>query len=152
MAVVRFTRDFLHLALAVNSSTIEANWPAALAMMAPELRERVGAEAASRRLVETYRLAHEKTELSFEDIVLEDRTAKLLTVRATLSRRTMPLVEKAGPVSSDRLEVELVEEIVTPTVDRPDGLAVAEWRLVPLPAASRPTALDASGKEPPHAR
>jgi hypothetical protein len=104
VAIVRFTRDFLHLALAINSSTIEASWPAALAMMAPELRSRVAAEAASSRLVETWRLAQRKTELTFEEVVLEDRTPSLLAVRATLLRKTGPLVEGAGPSSADRVQ------------------------------------------------
>lgn len=143
VAIVRFTRDFLHLALAVNSSTIEANWPAALAMMAPELRARVEAEAASSRLVETWRLAQRKTELLFEEVVLEDRTPSLLSIRATLTRRTGPLVEGTDPTGTDRVRVELVARIVTPTLERPDGLEVAEWRLTPLPvthAGSKPGA------------
>jgi len=123
----------LRLALAVNSSTIEASWPTALAMMAPELRGRVQAEAASSRLVETWRLAQRRTDLGFEEVVLEDRTPSLLAIRATLSRRTGPLVEGAGPSTTDRVQVDLVARIVTPTLDRPDGLEVAEWRLTPLP-------------------
>jgi len=133
VAIVRFTRDFLHLALGVNSSTIEAAWPAALAMMAPELRSRIEREAATTRLVETWRLAQRKTELTFEELVLEDRTPGLLAIRSTLRRRTGPLVDGAGPSSTDRVQVDLVARIVTPTLDQPDGLEVAEWRLTPLP-------------------
>jgi len=132
MAIVRFTRDFLHLALAVNSTTIEANWPAALAMMSPELRGRVAAEAAARKLLETYKLAQRKTDLAFEEVVLEDRTPTLLTVRATMTRRTEPLVGGAGAAVSDRVEVDLALRIVPPTTERPDGLEVAEWRLTSL--------------------
>lgn len=133
MTIVRFTRDFLHLALAVNSSTIEANWPAALERMSPELRARLEAEASTQKLVETYRLAQRKTELTFEEIVLEDRTPTLLTVRVTLSRRMSPLIDGAGSTTTDRVQVELVERIVPPTPDHPDGLEVAEWRLTSLP-------------------
>lgn len=133
VAIVRFTRDFLQLALAVNSSTIDASWPAALAMMAPELRARVEGEAGRARLVETWRLAQRRTDLAFDEIVLEERTPSLLSVRATLTRRTGPLVEGAGPSSTDRVHVELVARTVTPTLDRPDGLEVAEWRLTPIP-------------------
>jgi hypothetical protein len=133
VAIVRFTRDFLRLALGVNSSTIDANWPAALAMMAPELRSRVEAEAARGHLVETWRLAQRRTDLSFEEIVVENRTPGLLSVRATLTRRTGPLLDGAGPSSTDRVQVELIARTVTPTLDRPDGLELAEWRLVPAP-------------------
>jgi len=133
VAIVRFTRDFLHLALAVNSTTVEAAWPAALAMMAPELRARVEREAAEKRLVETWRLAQRKTELDFDEIVLEERTPSLLAIRARLSRRTGPLAEGTGPSSTDRVQVDLVARFATPTLDRPDGLEVVEWRLAPLP-------------------
>ena len=151
MAIVRFTRDFLHLALAVNSSTIDTNWATALGMMSPEMRARVGAEAASQRLVETYRLAQRRADLAFEEVVLEDRTPELLTVRAVLSRKFMPLIEGTGPNSSERLQVELVERIVPPTVERPDGLEVAEWRLLPLSAAARSSRVEGAGKEAPRA-
>ena len=141
VAVVRFTRDFLQRALAVNSSTIEAAWPAALTMMAPDLRTRVEAEATRSRLVETWRLAQRRTDLAFDEIVLEERTPSLLSVKATLTRRVGPLLEGAGPSSTDRVQVELVARTVTPTLDRPDGLEVAEWRLTPIPVthpSSRP--------------
>src|SRR5512138_1573152 len=100
VTIVRFTRDFLHLALGLNSSTVEANWPAALAMMAPELRERVAAESAAKRLVETYRLVQRKTELSFEEIVLEDRTPTHLAVRAVLTRRSLPLIDGSASTTT----------------------------------------------------
>ena len=146
MAIVRFVRDFLHLALAVNSSTIEANWPAALAMMTPELRARAGSEAASQRLVESLRLAQRRTELRFEQIVLEDRTPTLLSVRVTLTRRTGPLVDGAGPTSTDRVQVELVARVVGPSMERPEGLEVAEWRLIPLPVTDSSSAPGAATK------
>lgn len=146
VTITRFTRDFLHLALAVNSSTVEANWPAALAMMSPQLRERVGKEAAQRRLVETSRLAQRKTDLTFDELVLEDRTPTLLSVRATLTRRTTPLVDGVGPAVTDRVHVELVERIVPVTLDRPDGLEVAEWRLTPLPVTDSSSTAGGSAK------
>ena len=138
MVVVRFTRDFLHLALALNSSTVEANWPAALAMMSPSLRQRVEAEAAAQRLVESWQAGQRRTDLAFEEIVLEDRTPSLLSVRAVIARRTGPLLPGSGGTASDRVEVELVERIVPPTMERPDGLEVEEWRLVELPPGSEP--------------
>ncbi len=132
VAVVRFTRDFLHLALGLNSSTIAANWPAALAMMAPELRERIAKESAAKRLVETYRLAQRGTELSFDEIVVEDQTPTHVVVRATLTRRSFPLIEGGGAPETDRVRVELLERVVPATMDCPDGLEVQEWRLVPF--------------------
>jgi hypothetical protein len=132
VTIVRFTRDFLHLALGLNSSTIDANWPAALSMMAPELRERITKESAAKRLVETYRLAQRKTELTFDEIVIEDQNPAHVVVRATITRRSMPLVEGAGPSDADRVQVELVERFVQSTMESPDGLEVQEWRLIPF--------------------
>lgn len=132
VTVVRFTRDFLHLALGLNSSTIEANWPAALAMMSSGLRERLTKESAAKRLVETYRLAQRRTELSFDEIAIEDESPTQVTVRATLTRKSLPLVEGGGPTETDRVQVELVERIVPATMECPDGLEVQDWRLVPF--------------------
>lgn len=133
VAVVRFTRDFLTLALGINSSTVDAAWPAALAMMAPELRARIEKEAAEKHLVETWRLAQRKTELAFEEVALEVRTPSVLAIRARLSRRMGSLVEGAGPSSTDRVQVDLIARPTAPTIEKPDGLEVAEWRLTPLP-------------------
>src|SRR5262245_35989601 len=46
VTVVHFTREFLQLALALNSSTVDGAWADALAVMTPALRERVAADAA----------------------------------------------------------------------------------------------------------
>ncbi len=133
LSVVRFTKEFLHLALAVNSSTIEANWPAALKLMGPALRVQIDSEAKSQKLLETYRVAQRKTEVQFESLELVDRTDTLLAVRAVLRRRIAPLVESAGgSVVQDRIQVDVVEEIVPPGVDHPDGLQVVEWRMAKL--------------------
>ena len=147
VAVVRFTRDFLRLVLGLNSSTIDASWPAGLAMMAPELRARVEAEAARTRLVETWRAAQRRIDLSFDEVVLEDRAPGALTIRATLTRRTTPILEGSGASSTDRVRVELVARSVTPTLDRPDGLEVAEWRLSPIPVRENEFKPDTHGKE-----
>jgi hypothetical protein len=152
MTIVRFTRDFLHLALALNSTTVEANWADALAMMSPELRARMASEAAAKKLVETYKLAERRTDLVFEEIVLEDRTPTLLTVRATMLRRVEPLVEGVGRSASDRVQVELVERVLSPTMERPDGLEVVEWRLLSLPAKEPNVGSGAGTQEGPRAQ
>lgn len=133
LAVVRFTKDFLHLALAVNSSTIDANWPAALRLMSPALRAKLDAESRSQKLLDTYRIAQRKTDVQFESLELVDRTDTLLAVRAVLKRRIAPLIEDTGgSVIQDRIQVDVVEEIVPPGVDHPDGLQVVEWRMAKL--------------------
>jgi hypothetical protein len=136
LAIVRFTKEFLHLALAVNSSTIEANWPAALQLMSPALRAKLDAESKSQKLVETYRVAQRKTDIQFESLELVDRTDTLLAVRAVLKRRIAPLLESMdGSVVQDRIQVDVVEEIVPPGVGHPDGLQVVEWRMAKLEPA-----------------
>ncbi len=136
LAIVRFTKDFLHLALAVNSSTIDANWPSALQLMSPALRAKLDAESRSQKLLETYKVAQRKTDVQFESLELVDRTDTLLAVRAVLKRRIAPLVEGVGgSVVQDRIQVDVVEEIVPPGVDHPDGLQVVEWRMAKLEPA-----------------
>jgi hypothetical protein len=151
MAIVRFTRDFLHLALALNSTTIEANWPQALAMMSPELRARIAAEAGARKLIETYKRAQRRTDLVFEEVALEDRTPTLLTVRATLVRRIAPLFEGNAAGASERVQIELVLRVVVPTMEQPDGLEVTEWRFGSLPDKDPDIASGAGTQEDSHA-
>jgi len=163
LAVVRFTRDFLRLAVAVNSSTIEANWPAALSMMGSPLREKIAAESAAGKLVETYKAAQKKTDLRFEEVELVTRTKTLLAVKAIVARKIAPLVDGTGPGTAERIQIDLVEKIVPVTVERPDGLEVVSWGITRLdPASAAGTASQAtengisdnplSTKEPAHAR
>jgi hypothetical protein len=116
-------------------------------MMAPELRERIAKESAAKRLVETYRLAQRKTELSFDEIAVEDQTPSHVTVRAVITRRSLPLVDGAGPRETDRVQVELVERIVPATMECPDGLEVAEWRLAPFALSENQSGPDGSRQE-----
>jgi len=141
---VRFTRTFLELALAIHSSTVEANWPAALALMSPELRGRVEKEASAAKLVETYRLSQQRTELAFEDITLVTRTAALLHVRATMTRTRRSLVDAGAPPVVDRVTVDLAERVVPARIERPDGLEVAEWQVEKLGEKGGPRVTAAS--------
>lgn len=134
LTVLRFSREFLQLAFAVNSSTIHAAWPQALALMTPSLRARVEREAASAGLVETYAAAQVRTDLLIEDLVLLQRSEAALHVQATLARKKAPITG-GGPALEDRLAVDLVEEFVPATPDNPDGLAVAEWQVRELSTA-----------------
>jgi len=135
LTVVRFAREFLQLALALNSSTVEESFAEALRRMAPELRHRIEAEAGTRKLLETWRRAERKIELAYEEIAVEGRTPGLVTVRATISRHTGPLLGAGGGTTTDRVEVDLVVRPVPPTLERPDGLEVVEWRMQPLPSS-----------------
>jgi hypothetical protein len=136
--ILRFTQKVLHLMLAVNSSTIDTSWPAALDMMAPSLRKKLEAEAAQQKLIETYKNAQRKTDITFEDVRLVDREKGLLAVRAVMKRRVAPLLETGGgPAAEDRIQVELVEEIVAPTYEHPEGLRVREWRLAKVEPVGR---------------
>jgi len=134
LAIVRFTRDFLELALAIQSSTVEANWPAALKLMSPELRERVERDATAAKLVESYRLSEQRTDLAFEEVTLVTRTPTLVHVHVTLrrTRRSLAAADAAAPPLTDRIAVDLAERIVRPYLDRPDGLEVVEWHLEKL--------------------
>ena len=140
VTVTHFTREFLGKALAINSSTVEAAWPEALAMMAPSLRERLEKETSAQKLVETYRLAQVRTSLAFEELVLVERTSELLHVRATLARTKTGLLDGRA-TTTDRLHVDIVEKVVPRSPGRPHGLEVLEWR---LKSASEDAAADAA--------
>ena len=143
VTVVHFVTEFLQTFLAVNSSTVSAAFPEALAMMDLPLRTRMAKQAAEQKLVESYQLAQVRTELTVENVDLVERHRDLLHVRATVLRRRSPLrdgasgaVDGASPIS-DRLRVTLVARIVPRTPARPDGLEIAEYanQLLPLDSA-----------------
>src|SRR6266446_296921 len=146
VTVVHFTREFLQLALAINSSTIEGAWRDALALMGSQLRERFSTAAAGEKLLETYKLARVRTMLSVDSIELVDHTSSLLHVRAVVTRKQGSLLAENAPSEDDRLSVELVERVVPRSNARPDGLEVVEMRITPIVAASG--AAPPSGTQP----
>jgi hypothetical protein len=126
ITIGHFSRDFLESFLAVNSSTIEHAWQRSLDMMGPGLRERITREAAQQKLVESLRAAQVQTSLSVENLELVEQLPQAVHVRATLVRNKQPL--GGGPAATDRLEVDLIADIVARTPAHPDGLRVAEYR------------------------
>jgi hypothetical protein len=135
LTVLHFTRDFLELALAVNSSTIEAAWPKALAMMSPPLRARVARESAEQKLLETYKLARVRTQLVIEDVSIVEHVDSLLHVKATVSRLKSEILDGTGG-SRDRLEVDIVERVVPRTIDTPDGLELVDFNVKSVESGS----------------
>ena len=138
VTVVHFTRDFLHLAFAINSSTVEAAWTDALALMAEELRMKYAAEAAGQKFVEVYKLARVRTTLSVEELQLVERTSSLLHVRAVVARSKASLLSDDAPTFDDRLSIEVVERVVPRTLARPDGLEVAALNVAVIKGSSHP--------------
>jgi len=132
VTVVHFTREFLQLALAIDSSTIDGAWRDALALMGSQLRERFSTAAAGQKLLETYKLARVRMMLSVDSIELVDRTSLLLHVRAIVTRKKGSILAENGPTDEDRLSVELVERVVPRTSVRPDGLEIVELRITPI--------------------
>jgi hypothetical protein len=147
LSVVRFSRDFLQLALGIHSATVEANWPAALALMSPPLRERVRDEADRARLVDAYRTSQQRTDLAFEDVTIVTRAPGLVHVRAVVSRVRRSLVDAGAPAVSDRVAVDLALSSVTPSPSRPDGLEVHEWAVEQL--AAKPSRTTTAGERLP---
>lgn len=138
LTVVRFTKDFLERAVAINSSTIEQMWPAALAMMNPVLRQKVDAEAKTSGVLEMYKMAKVRSKLRVEDLTLVASANNLRQIRATVVRERSPL-NGDGVSGVDKLGIEMVLAIVPPTVDRPDGLEVAAWEIRDLAKVEAPT-------------
>jgi hypothetical protein len=125
VTIVHFCKDFLHLAFAINSSTIEEAWFDALALMTPELRAKSEAEAKSQKLVERYKVTRVRTELTVEDLRVLERTSTLIHLQAAVVRRQGSLLTDEAAHVDDRLNVELVLRVVPRTSTRPDGLEVA---------------------------
>lgn len=134
VTVLHFTREFVQLVLAINSSTIESAWLDALALMGPQLRDRFSTAAARAKLLETYKVARVRTELTLDSVELLDRSSALLHVRTVVTRKKGSLLAESGPVEDDRLSVDLVERVVPRTSSRPDGLEIVEMRITPITA------------------
>lgn len=126
VTVAHFSREFLRRFLGVNSTTIHAEWPEALAMMAPALRARMEAEATKQKLVETYRAAQVATEVDIQHLELVEQLASAIHVRALVARTKRPLA--GGQNTVDTLAVDLILDVVPRTAATPDGLQLAEYR------------------------
>ena len=126
LTVLHFTHDFLDLALAVNSSTIETVWPKALALMSAPFRARVARESAEQKLIETYKLARVRTELVIEDIAVVERVDSLVHLKAKVSRLKSEILDGTR-ASRDRLEVDIIERVVPRSIDKPDGLELSDF-------------------------
>ena len=131
VTVVHFTKDFVRLALSANSTTIDATWAEALAMMGEKLRVRLSEESEAKRLLVSIRVLRVKSTVSIDDIVLTERTKDLLQVKATVHRTKSGLLDESRAAVEEHLEIDLVERIVPRTVLRPDGIEVVDWRFVP---------------------
>ena len=136
LTVLHFTRDFLQVALAVNSSTIENAWPKALSMMAASLRTRVAKESSEQKLIETYKLARVRTELVIEDISVLERVDPLIHLKATVSRLKSEIPDGSA-ISRDRVEVDLIERRVPRSVDKADGLELIDFHTRVVHSGSR---------------
>ncbi len=128
LTMIRFTKDFLRLATGVNSTTIEETWPEALSLTAGPLRDRLAQQAAQEKLLEAYKLARIRTELTVEDLVLVERTSSLLHVRATVSRKKFSLADPSRAPEHDRLVHDIVERVIPRSSTHPDGLEILDWR------------------------
>jgi hypothetical protein len=134
LTVTRFAHDWLKLATAINSTTVDEAWPEALALCAQPQRERLASEAAKANLLESYKLARIRMELSVDELVLIERTDTLIHVRATVTRSKFSLLDPARPAEQDRLVHDIVLQVVPRTQARPDGLQISDWRAAPAAA------------------
>ncbi len=95
-------------------------------MMSAPLRTRISKEAAEQKLLQTYKLAQVRTELNIEEVSVLERADSLLHLRARVSRTKSRILDGSGPVG-DRLEVDIVERVVPRSIDKPDGLELADF-------------------------
>lgn len=133
VTVVRFTRDFVRLALSANSSTVDATWSESLSMMSPPLRQRLAAESERQKLLETYKQLRVRTVVEVLDVELVERTKELLHVRASVRRGKAPLLDETAGSVQERLAVELALRVLPRSLAHPDGLEVVQWKVAVLP-------------------
>jgi hypothetical protein len=147
--VVHTTRHFLGLMLGVNSSTLEATWPEALAMMDSGLAAKLQREYTQQRVLEAWKAAQVRTTLHFETVELRQRTDSLLHVRAVLLRTRSDLVTATQP-QTERLQVDLVHAVEARTLKHPSGLVIRDFAVTPSPPSSpsAPAATDAHPHNP----
>lgn len=129
ITLLRFSRRFLELSLAINSTTIEEAWAESLSLLTPGLREQMEREAAKQKLVESYKLAQVKTELVINELQVIEAATDFIHVRAEVTRKKTSLAEGGPSPLLERLQVELIEEVVPRSFERPDGLEIADFRV-----------------------
>lgn len=134
LTVLHFTKAFFDAFFAVNSSTLDSAVPHALSMMDARLKAAVEKEYADAKVLETYRLAQIRSRITVDELALVQKTDSLVHLRARLNQVRSSLVD-GSKGSTDELEVELVERIVPRTMERPDGLEIAEMQVRKAPGA-----------------
>lgn len=136
-----FTERFVRLTAGINSTTIDESWNEALSLMVAPLGAKMREEAASQKLLETYRLAQVRTTLDFHSIDVVERRGGKTHVRARVVRHKEKLVGGGG--SDDILQVDLVLLDVPRSRQHPDALQVLDWRTGPAPTPSPSPSADA---------
>jgi len=130
VTVVRFTRDFCEAFFAVNSATLDASFGKALGMMDARLREAIRKEYVDGKVLEAMRAAKTSSRLTVDELTVLQKTDALIALKARVTRRRWSMVEgrwdEDRPSVVDTLGVELVERVVPRTMERPDGLELAE--------------------------
>lgn len=135
VTVEHFVREFLTLAQAVNSSTFDEAWPAALDRMSPSLKEHFSRAANAQNLVETHQAMQVRTTPVFEELRLVERRESLIHVNAVVALTKQRLLGDEA-LSVDRIASDLILRAVPRTSARPDGLEVVEWRVKVLAEGS----------------
>lgn len=137
-----FSRRFLQLALAINSSTIEEAWPEALALMGPGLRDKMKSLAERNKLLDTYKLANVRTALEVRELRTMQRVGPLWHLTARVLRKKAGLLDSRAALT-DEVEVDLVLQSVARTPQRPDGLELYSWNLREVAAGQAESAQSA---------
>lgn len=126
-----YAERFVRLTSGVNSATIEESFAEALTFLAAPLAEKIAAEAKQQKLVETYRLAQIRTQLTVDDVQLVERRGDKAHVRVLLTKQKTKLFDSATVGPSETQVVDLILVDVPRTRRRPDGLEILEWHTAP---------------------
>lgn len=136
VTLIHFTREFLTLALGIDSDTIASTWPETLSLMSPPLSDRLSKQAIADKLIETTVAAKVKSVVSIDDVDLVKRTTDFVHIRAKVTRVRTSLVNPNKDNASENLVVDLVLKIVPRSLQHPDALEVAEWTTTATPGTA----------------
>jgi hypothetical protein len=130
VTVLAFTRRFVQLFFAPNSSTVRETSREALGLMDAKLKASSEGELQRGETVEKLEALKVRSELVFDAVDQVERTPSLIHLKVRLVRTMSSLLDGADP-KRDSLAVDLVLRVVPRTPARPDGLELAEMIVSP---------------------
>jgi hypothetical protein len=143
VTVLAFTRRFVQLFFAPNSSTVRETSREALGLMDAKLRASSEGELQRGKTIDKLEALKDRSELAFDAVDQVERTPSLIHLKLKLNRTLSSLADGSEP-KADALRVDLVLRVVPRSPARPDGLEVAEMVVAPANPGGNPSNVGAN--------